>query len=902
MTNIKTQDDNEYEKYLKRESKEKRKMSKAEENDENEEKINYMPPHPKIYYSCYLFNEELDYKPNNKNDVNSFTYKLNTQKAFVISSFYQFHTEFFEILKGIKKCVQSLAGLEFEKIIHSLVFDIPSPCPGMTKVKYNYSQFIEFEFELNPINKIPQAGSDLKVIFDILGIRNVLDIVKYVILEVPVIIFGLDKYILANAVKSLEEFLFPFSYPYPVIEILPKVYYKSLEKLSCYIVGINQKYSNDFFELNNIKLSDRNYIIVTLSEHEPGYTYVRRTNDKYSIILKDYNKLVRKEGEDKQNIINLIKDTTNFPKHYLSKLMKNLNQLFHDKNGIKNNINDIQNDDIRFKFYYFFISMFQHYKYFLINDKKSLIDLYSKVENDTVELNDLFKFQDFIVRADDSFEFFNYFMVTRIWKNFLIKNLYPKTLEDKLEVLLMDESIIRKKNKNMIKQLFKENTPFLETNVFDVTKSELINISDSNELTYNNSTQNDSDEKNLLLDNEKLILLYQFFLESDQNVRNLYEDFYYKCQIILKERRFSEKISNIGYNINLNKDLKPNNEYYIVKLRFLLICYVFKSLDRGEKWPIFSELLKEIQNIPNLESKKSIVDSFLANLMFTTFIKYGDKNMCSLLYKELSIIPCVREDYLIFTQLHKKFINRKEEFKLSLPKETLLKERNYNILGTQDNKLGMKLILISGCKNCNLTRDMIPEMTNYSEMKDNEITYQCKICHATIIAKFSLSLPNNPSKTKTYTAYTPKALFNYIKNIGDFNVDTFYKEHKTVFYNLLILFQLRGQNYSFLFPYKEKKNIGFNPSTLDIAKTDDNKYIKKKVNLSMNKWYEKCDFPENRYRMQRFSKLLTSRKAAGAFKTFEDLNPTAFFQKDFSKKDKKKFNTSLMRAKTINED
>ena len=95
MTNIKTQDDNEYEKYLKRESKEKRKMSKAEENDENEEKINYMPPHPKIYYSCYLFNEELDYKPNNKNDVNSFTYKLNTQKAFVISSFYQFHTEFF---------------------------------------------------------------------------------------------------------------------------------------------------------------------------------------------------------------------------------------------------------------------------------------------------------------------------------------------------------------------------------------------------------------------------------------------------------------------------------------------------------------------------------------------------------------------------------------------------------------------------------------------------------------------------------------------------------------------------------------------------------------------------------------------------------------------------------------
>ena len=903
MTTIKLREEFENQQNKKKESREtiKKKLSKIEENGENEEKIDIIPPHPKIYYSCYVFNEEIDYNQKTKKEGEFATIKLNTQKALVISSFYQFHAEFFEIMKGIKKWVQSLAGLDLEKVIHSLVFDIPSPCPGMTRVKYNYSQFIEFQFELNSINKIPKAGSDLKVIFDVLGIRNVLEILNYVVLEVPVIVFCVDKYILANTVKSLEEFIFPFSYPYSVIEILPKVYYKSLEKLSCFIVGINQKYTNGFFEDNNIRIEDRNYLIVTLSEQEPHYTFHRKSPDKYGIILKDFNKVIKKEGEDSQKLLNVLKEIT-FPKHYLSKIMKNLNQLFHDKNGIKNNINDIENDDIRFKFYYFFISMLQHYKNFLINDKTKLIELYSKVESDSIELNDLFKFQDFI-RSDDSFEFFNQFMLTRIWKNFLIKNLYPSTIEDKLDVILMDEIITKKKNKNMIKQLFKENTPFLETLLFDIKKTELISISDSNELLFNDSAQNNTQDQLLLLNNDKLNLLYQYYLESNQKVKNLYAEFYDTCQCILKERRFSEKYTSIGYNINIYKELKPNNENYVIKLRILLICYTFKDLDKGEKWVMFNELLKEIQNILNFERKKSIIDSFLANVMFTTFIKYGDKNMCSLLYKELLVIPCVKDNYLIFTQLHKKFINRKDEFKLPLPKETILKERNYNLFDSQENKLCMKIILICGCKNCKLPLDMVPTITTYSSTNYNEISFKCLVCHTKITARFSVSILslNNQTKDKTYILYTPKALFNFIKSIGDFNVNTFYKEHPAVFFNLMILFQTHGNNYSFLFPYKEKNYIGFNPKNLEIEKTDDKKYVNKRVSLGANKWYEKCDFPENRYRQKRYTKLLSSKKTAGDFKTFEALNPTSFFQKDFSKKQKKKFNSALKRAKTLNE-
>jgi hypothetical protein len=73
-------------------------------------------------------------------------------------------------------------------------------------------------------------------------------------------------------------------------------------------------------------------------------------------------------------------------------------------------------------------------------------------------------------------DFFNYFMSTRIWKNFLIKNLYPSTIEEKFEILLLDENIRKKKNKSVINKLFKDNTPFLLTDLFDIKKTETIKI------------------------------------------------------------------------------------------------------------------------------------------------------------------------------------------------------------------------------------------------------------------------------------------------------------------------------------------------------------------------------------------------------------------------------------------
>ena len=856
------------------------------------------PPHPKICYTCYLFDEEMIFNQKAKKDGSNVTVNLHTQKALVISSFYEFYVEFTEILKAIKRCMETnLIGFDLEKAVHSLVFDIPSPCPGMIKVSYDYSSLYKIEFELYPINKVPKPSADLKMLFNLMKINEVILIFRYIILEIPVIFFCQDKFTLSNIVKSFEEILFPFKHPYAVIEILPKEYYKSLEKLSCFIVGINQKYSKDFFEVNNINLDDKEYVVVNLSE-QFDHEYIPRNIDKYGIILKDCQKKMERNKLPGRYMLN----KPNFPKHYLEKLMKNLNNLFIGKNGMQKIISYgyVENDEIRYQFYYFFISMLQHYKSYLNIDKINSIENYSKVENESFNINELFKMNDFIFKDNDSIEFFQFFMDTQIWKSFLMKNIFPSTIEEKLEVLLLDENIRKKRNKNMIKSLFKENTPFLETFKFNIINVETIKIEYDKDQEMHISTNN-TDLSNyfpLLNDNKMKVLYEQNFLFNQAKPKNLYQEFYVECQLMLKDKKFLEGYNSISYNLNKNEELESDNENYVLKLWYLLICYNFKHLDKEEKWTMFNEMFNDILNMTP-SNKISIIDSFLSDLLFSTFIKYGDKEMCSLLYKELNDIPCVKDDYLIFTHLHEKFMNKKDEFDLDLPKEYYLKEKNYNIYNLpKGNK--MEIVLISACPKCKIKFDLRPEILNFSSMKNDEIYFKCNICKQSYIANIAIS-KGKLYRDEKYKLLTPKYLFYCIKNLGDFNNNNFYEIHKGIFYNLLILFQLKGYNYNFLFPNKEQKSYyGFDPNDLKIEKEEGKSYIQKNKDENKPKWYENIEEDENLLRHRRFTKIMHSRKAsAETFKTFEPLSSTAFFQKSIKKTDKNL--CTLKYSKTINE-
>ena len=103
-----------------------------------------------------------------------------TQKALVFSSFCQFYQDLFFILKHLKNWPHKLIDFDLEQMICSLLFQIPAPCPGLKKVCVEWDLF-QLEFELKPINQIPNTGGDIKsilkmkvnTIFDILRLLNI---------------------------------------------------------------------------------------------------------------------------------------------------------------------------------------------------------------------------------------------------------------------------------------------------------------------------------------------------------------------------------------------------------------------------------------------------------------------------------------------------------------------------------------------------------------------------------------------------------------------------------------------------------------------------------------------------------------------------------------------------------
>jgi len=443
--------------------------------------------------------------------------------------------------------------------------------------------------------------------------------------------------------------------------------------------------------------------------------------------------------------------------------------------------------------------------------------------------------------------------------------------------LFLDENIKKKKNKYMINQLFQENTPFLDCDEFKIKPgSEVIfSINFAHEKESNRKNNVEEIDKNFpLLDEKKMDILFKNnFLIKDQHKNNLYIDFYTPCLRILKDKKYTEGYSNIGYNINFTKDLKTNNEPYVLKLWILLVCYSFKRIDDEEKWIIFYEFLWEIQN--NISN--SLIDPFLVDLIFSTFIKYGDKQMCSLLYKELNECVNVKEDYITFMKLHKKFLRNKYEYEKIFPKNAFLKERNYNIFNLPSNKR-MEIVLISqnpGCPMVNLK----PTILNFSGQDEGILTYKCPICQKYKEALVTVSLGKGKKEDLTYKLYSAKYLFYYVKNLGDYNMQTFYKEHTEIFFNLFILFQLRVNFYEFIFPYKGRKDfIGFDPNKLYVKSNKKIKYVKKDKNKDNPKWYDVIE--DVRGRQKRLTQIIPSKiNNLENFKHSETLSSEMFFKK-----------------------
>ena len=220
-----------------------------------------------------------------------------------------------------------------------------------------------------------------------------------------------------------------------------KAAFEILETISPYIIGINHKFTEDFFTENKIEIKGCNYIIIDLDNKEFSQNIVEEVPN----IPKNLYKRLKAKIE------------TNLKKHIKSKL----------ESDLKNKEDDEKDENlICFAFFEFLLNVLNNYMEYLNNDN-------SKKNYKISSLKVLFKIKEFVdSHSSNERSFYKKIVETQMFNDFIFKKMIPKDINDKLEILFFDEHI----NKINNKKLFSKNKSVLYLNSKEYEYQEVYTI------------------------------------------------------------------------------------------------------------------------------------------------------------------------------------------------------------------------------------------------------------------------------------------------------------------------------------------------------------------------------------------------------------------------------------------
>ena len=424
------------------------------ENQYPEEKTSSLKTN-KLYYTCLLFYENVEnyhewaeYKRNMLKDNNIGLYNgfaesknkgLLIPKVICLSSFKPFFEESRKILELLKKYVDhymynkvskdNFNIYPIENIIEGLIYNLPALPRSNFSIKINTETFEptyientnnennninsiniaknkddnkqnndEIIFNETPFNCQPKNVINYSILMKYFRIKEVFEIIKFILLEEPILFFCEDTHILTYIIEGIMSLIYPFEYQYPIISVLPEENYSFISVFKHFIFGINYKYYDEIFQKKGIILDDKKYIIIIKIEKrfENILNCDEEDNLKYSVItsiVSDASKPFLKLEQDKINDFENHNDNDNIaekkkitlPLHYLEKctkrLEKNTSERFKENtNKNKNKKNNLEekekenifNDEIRKTFIYFFSCILLRYQSFCIDYEKNI--------------------------------------------------------------------------------------------------------------------------------------------------------------------------------------------------------------------------------------------------------------------------------------------------------------------------------------------------------------------------------------------------------------------------------------------------------------------------------------------------------------------------------------------------
>ena len=373
--------------------------------------------------------------------------------------------------------------------------------------------------------------------FSFFQVDDIIKIFKYIILEVPILFFCSEKSILSAFIENFLGLLSPFNYILPNISILPTKFYGLINSEPKFLFGINEKYSPNFFKLNNIDI-DKNIIVVSIDAENRAESKIEEIMKKkeddeknYLLVNYDYNAINSKNSintKNKNTENNIITNdyvlydkykseliSISLPAEKKKKLSNKLSSLIINvkKKSKKGGSEESINYKIQCAFYKFLYSILSGYSDYFLKSQYFYKETKNKNCGDNMRyksqsgnisdinfIKELFNIDEFVAKSPRETQAFYYvFFHTKIFLYYLRDRIYSEHKMNSLPYYQFDQMVYlkkhkdaRKKHKGLYEDLKKGNfeKPKVKDviditlkNTYSFTPLELKNILDTNNKT-----------------------------------------------------------------------------------------------------------------------------------------------------------------------------------------------------------------------------------------------------------------------------------------------------------------------------------------------------------------------------------------------------------------------------------
>ena len=772
--------------------------------------------------------------------------KKNNKNDYILNEFFPNLGDLKDILAQDEANVDNYTYhclIPIDKFIENLLIELPFPPRGKTEIKYNLMNQ-ERKLIQNKMNQLPLININLKNLFVKFSIEKIIDIYHYLFLETRVLFFSQNIDILNVFIYGLLSLLYPFEYQYQVITILPKANFAILESITPFIAGINQQYTDDFFEKFDLALTDF-VLIVDLDNCELKYINCensipdfpkanKRTLDKMlnDILNKDNYKNIFEEKLKNKNF-----DIVVVEKENGEIKTENNSQINERKKSIHSTILSksykFNNFAIDFNFNYEINSTFFNFNASLLADYSKYLDLSFYSSNVSPCLEVLFKVKEFLNDVPTSEkEFYDKFITeTQLFGDYLYKRMIPKNSKEKIRVLIFDETI-----HEYHKPIFPKTHQCVFIKSSEYNFEEKYEVQKPREIT--------KEEKNFILNNQILLLSYGIIIEDGKKIKFRYPVF----PKLLTHKFFLDNIQEYYTNTGLNENIDLITMDIISKSHlggiaerqndmrnYIDLCWLqmwamtFWYCDKKEKKYRFQQLLRVI-------NKTSSHEMEILNLLFDTLEKNGEEYMVLKLYDvllKLKLNPSFKVHNIVMKYLDKyksgenihindilQNIIKKEIYdvneKVSLKKRTLKSKYYKNILFEEITFYAFDI-----CIYCQNFINLFKKSTQFEEMNREIMWIKCDKCGQYSLVKFLVqfgkeinkdgNMKFNTSKYDSVVLFSPYSLkMNYKSLLNDYGINVDVEElmfkYNNLFWNSIWYFRLFNLDCDFMLPYYDKNS------------------------------------------------------------------------------------------------